>query len=424
MRNIKILTALIIIITSTLSAKADYTLTHGLGPCIKYDNSIGWHIDLNFDLSSCTSVAQMGIWVYHGGITYGPINPITQNSSTAKFQIPSPLIPIMNSNDCVYIAYDISCNGNPIIEPSKENRELKCPCPDAQMPKDECIAQFEYKINTQTFPNQNGVPYISFNDNEYPAIGSFLPSLTNDFDCVLFPWDPTPPQGATFQPKYEVKDVWTFDQGLLNPGGILPQKDFSNYTHPNFYDNTLISHKSFIYPLPYLNPVTVCHRKTVTLSCGPYWQDLSEQGATNPPGKVVYDCKICHEICANEINTTDVQTIYTSIDELGTDEPRGKSSKNNETNIINSNININDIRISPNPASNEISIGFTSTANQNMIVKIVDMTGKVIQQNQINVVKDNNISKLEISDVSNGNYILTIENEEGYSHKEKITILK
>jgi hypothetical protein len=74
--------------------------------------------------------------------------------------------------------------------------------------------------------------------------------------------------------------------------------------------------------------------------------------------------------------------------------------------IINGDENSKELSIYPNPATDDLTI---SNINSSIAeIEIIDITGKLIKQLPINNVKE---IKINISDLSNGIYIIRIGNE-------------
>jgi hypothetical protein len=94
-----------------------------------------------------------------------------------------------------------------------------------------------------------------------------------------------------------------------------------------------------------------------------------------------------------------------------------KTEPNGEAKVIESNEYI----VYPNPANSEISIKYLGTLNNKVSVSIYDATGKIIlSKNQFNIVPLQ-INEFNVSSLANGNYFISITNNEGIIHKFKFT---
>ncbi len=68
----------------------------------------------------------------------------------------------------------------------------------------------------------------------------------------------------------------------------------------------------------------------------------------------------------------------------------------------------NTMTLVPNPASNTTSVTFSSQSEGGAILTISDLTGRVIDTRQLNVMKGNNTVMLNITNYANGLYFITI----------------
>ena len=89
------------------------------------------------------------------------------------------------------------------------------------------------------------------------------------------------------------------------------------------------------------------------------------------------------------------------------------------------NLNIEDKQLSnidayPNPATNVVSIPLNGY-NGKGTIKILDVTGKLIATKSVNA---NNLISVDVTDISNGNYLFDLNLEDGRSAKLNIVISK
>jgi hypothetical protein len=85
---------------------------------------------------------------------------------------------------------------------------------------------------------------------------------------------------------------------------------------------------------------------------------------------------------------------------------------------------VNEITLYPNPANDKLNVTFTnSTTEQEVVISIVDMTGKVVLSKTVNPAGQNNVV-LNVQALSNGSYILQISNLNQGKYSRKINIVK
>ncbi len=77
----------------------------------------------------------------------------------------------------------------------------------------------------------------------------------------------------------------------------------------------------------------------------------------------------------------------------------------------------NELLVFPNPAKDNVNVQATSTANTKATVSIVDATGKLVSQKNIQLLKGKNIFQIDISTLQNGQYHLRI-NETSVSYEK------
>ena len=89
-------------------------------------------------------------------------------------------------------------------------------------------------------------------------------------------------------------------------------------------------------------------------------------------------------------------------------------------------ININTptkIKIYPNPTSSEMTIDYQSENRGEVNIQILDLLGKVILQKHLSVEKGQTLIPINLSEVADGIYNITIENQ-NQKFSEKISVVK
>ncbi len=99
---------------------------------------------------------------------------------------------------------------------------------------------------------------------------------------------------------------------------------------------------------------------------------------------------------------------------------------NNSNTVLSNNLNsitntVQDLSLSPNPATDMILLDFDATENGYSRVMIVDSNGKLISGFAINKVKGHNQQRIDIADLSAGLYILRMD---GSDHSEQVKFVK
>jgi hypothetical protein len=74
---------------------------------------------------------------------------------------------------------------------------------------------------------------------------------------------------------------------------------------------------------------------------------------------------------------------------------------------------INDLNVFPNPADKEIHLAFSVTDQQNAYVQVIDVTGKILQQHQIQAVPGSNLVLLNTQGLSSGSYLVRLKVDSG-----------
>jgi hypothetical protein len=73
----------------------------------------------------------------------------------------------------------------------------------------------------------------------------------------------------------------------------------------------------------------------------------------------------------------------------------------------------NEIKIYPVPAQNEINIGFKSDHDKKVLFRISDVPGKIVAGCNSDITSDKNIVTLNIANLQNGIYFITLYNPDG-----------
>ena len=67
------------------------------------------------------------------------------------------------------------------------------------------------------------------------------------------------------------------------------------------------------------------------------------------------------------------------------------------------------LSIFPNPAKNLLTVSVSNSANENAVVQVVDMLGKVVKQQNVLLVAGNNTVSLAIDNLAKGSYFVVIK---------------
>ena len=67
----------------------------------------------------------------------------------------------------------------------------------------------------------------------------------------------------------------------------------------------------------------------------------------------------------------------------------------------------------PNPATNNATITFNSDRNENYLIKVADMTGRIILSERISAVEGYNEKEINLEKVSKGLYMISVRSEAG-----------
>jgi len=78
------------------------------------------------------------------------------------------------------------------------------------------------------------------------------------------------------------------------------------------------------------------------------------------------------------------------------------------------NESINDISLYPNPTDGELNVSFSASKNKDMQFQVLDITGKIIQNNVVNAVQGSNLVLLDTQIFAAGSYFLKIMSEDHF----------
>jgi hypothetical protein len=78
------------------------------------------------------------------------------------------------------------------------------------------------------------------------------------------------------------------------------------------------------------------------------------------------------------------------------------------------NESINDISLYPNPTDGELNVSFSASKNKNMQFQVMDLTGKIIQNNLVNAVQGSNLVLLDTRVFAAGSYFLKIMSDDHF----------
>ena len=78
------------------------------------------------------------------------------------------------------------------------------------------------------------------------------------------------------------------------------------------------------------------------------------------------------------------------------------------------NESINDISLYPNPTDGELNVSFSASKNKDMQFQVLDITGKIIQNNVVNAVQGSNLVLLDTRIFAAGSYFLKIISDDHF----------
>ena len=92
----------------------------------------------------------------------------------------------------------------------------------------------------------------------------------------------------------------------------------------------------------------------------------------------------------------------------------GSSSNEIVLGINEFNESINDISLYPNPTDGELNVSFSASKNKDMQFQVLDITGKIIQNNLVNAVQGSNLVLLDTQIFAAGSYFLKIMSDDHF----------
>ena len=78
------------------------------------------------------------------------------------------------------------------------------------------------------------------------------------------------------------------------------------------------------------------------------------------------------------------------------------------------------ISVYPNPAEDVVNIAVKELVNTSYNVTITDITGKVLFNNRLNNMLNNNAASINVSEFNKGMYFIMLTNEQGTSTQKLI----
>lgn len=82
--------------------------------------------------------------------------------------------------------------------------------------------------------------------------------------------------------------------------------------------------------------------------------------------------------------------------------------------------NLMNLTIFPNPSNEKVVLNYTLKSTENVVIKISDVTGKIVNELKPNGVIGNNKQELNISNLSQGIYTITIQGDNSLSSQKLI----
>lgn len=125
---------------------------------------------------------------------------------------------------------------------------------------------------------------------------------------------------------------------------------------------------------------------------------MSDYGSNGMPKTVVLG-GANHTVYFNQNNALNASTFSTAINNALAGSSTGLA-QNAQINLENS--------VSPNPLSNELNFSYYSAASGNIKAEVYNLLGQKVLSSDVHVEAGNNAVKLNVNELSNGNYFLKI----------------
>ncbi len=273
--------------------------------------------------------------------------------------------------------------------------------------------EIAYGINDQNQYNYSWTGNLAFGETEeitLPEIDflEFKESVTNNFSVSI-----TNPNGTT--DEYEYNNVKTTDfetTPIYNNQIVIHFKTNSRYWEDSYeiIDNegNIIHSKSF-------SEASTVYYDTLELDYGCYefvTYDTGGDGMYNWPSNHGTGYIKFYDIEGNQ---------YTTLEEWFGEEIRHQFVYSDYGVNIKENKKVTDgISVFPNPANDIINIRFDYENINKAIVRIIDITGKISIEKQLNNINNNKTQQLDISNLKKGIYFINISIEKGIIVKKII----
>ena len=130
--------------------------------------------------------------------------------------------------------------------------------------------------------------------------------------------------------------------------------------------------------------------------------------------------------CLYECFTNELGPVFELIDCEGVNGEEGDNSDGSGIEVETDNYSniIDVVSMYPNPLgiNGEVSINLTSKSDSYAVFKVIDLTGKEVFSERVNLVEGNSTYRFDLHDIVSGLYITTLNNTDGILMNEKIII--
>lgn len=231
-----------------------------------------------------------------------------------------------------------------------------------------------FSINAQTAPN--------FTANDCASVNHDLYTELNSGKIIVITWV-MPCNSCINGAKFAQNAVNSFSTS--NPGTVL------HYVADDYANTTCASLLSWLNT----NSVTPNARFSSTAV------NMTGYGSAGMPKVVV-------------LGGTNHNTFYnmnnTSVTQSGITAAINNALAANATGINQISADAVTTKISPNPLSSELTLSMNSQENGTVLLTIYNITGQMIKSIEKPVTNGNNEIKMDVADLSNGNYFLKLNN--------------